>query len=558
MAQGRRPVGILAALIAAVIAVAGLKAGQAYALRLAEGDLARIAGPALPIKFETLTFQRAAYATADALPIYGSSELFCCGQPDLPTQFFAHAPAGFQPFAIGRAGTGDLMFLETFGALGPAVRGKHLVVSVSPQWFFGRAGITAGYDGNFSPEIAETFVYDAPLPLALKEAAARQMAAHPQTLRGQGLLRLGVQALAAGNVAAYYALLPLGRLDAWAQQLKDAWQTIEFIRAGNRVPSSAPAARPSSSPSTSPSSQPSSPPASPPSTSPSAPVVQLAVQSRAGRSAAAPTSSGAVRSQRSGQNLGHAAGQTAPTSSGAVRSQPAPPPVRARNLELAALTRQASGPVRPGAIDWTAKLRAASAIEDLLGGSDPFGFYLNPKSLPQIAPALRLYCRGKSNATGGVYPFPAAWASNMRASAEWTDLGLELQALHDLGAQALVWTLPLQGYYDNYTQLSAPARRVYYDRFVQVTAGSGFPAVDYGQLDTDRLAMANTGGHFSPRGWVMADRVLDLFWHGQAAAIPGTLGAMLRAVPSPAPAAPAACPSPTSGGNGSGSASVGG
>src|SRR5579875_1426189 len=137
MAPGRRPVGIAAALLAAAIAVGGLMAGQAYALRLAEQHLAGVASGALPIKYETLTFQRAAYAVSGELPIYGSSELFCCGQPDLPTEFFANGTAGFHPFAVGRAGTGDLMFLETFGALGHALRGKRLVVSVAPQWFYG-------------------------------------------------------------------------------------------------------------------------------------------------------------------------------------------------------------------------------------------------------------------------------------------------------------------------------------------------------------------------------------------------------------------------------------
>jgi hypothetical protein len=517
-------VGILAALIAAGIAVGGLLAGQAYALRLAEGDLAQLASAPLPIKFETLTFQRAVYATAGELPVYGSSELFCCGQPDLPTQFFAHAPTGFQVFAIGRAGTGDLLFLETFGALGPALRGKRLVLSVSPQWYYGAGGIGSGYDGNFSPEIAEVFTYDAPLPLALREAAARQMAAHPATLRGQGLLRLGVQALAAGDLPAYYALLPAGRLDAWAQQLKDAWQTIAFIRSGNRTPG--PVTRRTTR----------------------APASAVGTSSPAARGSA-------VGGPRATGTSAPAPGDrrpAAPPASPGAGPSPAAPPGAAVRSRLAALSAQAAGPEAAGPVDWQAKLRAATLLQNTLAGSDPFGFSLNAASLREISPALRLYCAGLSNRDGGVYPYPARWADTMRGSAEWTDLSLELSALRELGARALVWTVPLQGYYDDYTQLSRPARQVYYQRFRQVTAPSGYPAVDFAALDEDRLAMANTGAHFSARGWVLADRVLDLFWQGQTDRIPGALATLTAQVPPPPPEQAPVCAPPGGDAHGAG------
>jgi hypothetical protein len=102
--------GIVAAVLAAAIAVLGLMAGQQYALRLAMRSARAVAAPTLPIKYEHLTFQRAALERGDLLPIYGSSELFCCGAPDIGTQFFAQEPTGFEPFALGRAGTGDLFF----------------------------------------------------------------------------------------------------------------------------------------------------------------------------------------------------------------------------------------------------------------------------------------------------------------------------------------------------------------------------------------------------------------------------------------------------------------
>ncbi len=626
--SGKRwPVGILAALLASAILVVGLFAVQAYALRLAERHLASVASPPLPIKYETLTFQRAAFAVSGELPIYGSSELFCCGQPDLPTEFFANAPTGFKPFAVGRAGTGDLMFLEEFGALGNALRGHRVVVSVSPEWFYGKAGITAGYNGNFSPEVASVFIYDAPLPLALREAAAQQMLAHPSTLKGQSLLNLGVRALASGDLPLDYALLPVGRLDAWAQQVKDAWQTIAYIdgpgRAGGPAGAGGPggssaggkvvriaSAQPASSQvrvategigvgaastvigalrglidrignallseaATAGAPGGSAPAAAPASATPasgprSVPPSALGSGSKVVASgAASPSGAGPVSGSAFGSASGPVSGSASPSPSGSpggvsrapsstpaaagagrvtrLAIQPVGAPLSARPL-LASLTRQAGAPPAGAPINWRAKLVAATRLENTLAGSDPFGFWMNGPSLRLLEPALRLYCAGTSNAAGGVYPFPGKWASTMRGSAEWTALGLELQALHDLGANALVWTIPFQGYYDNYTQLSRAARQVYYNRFLQVAAPSGLPAVTFEQAGQDRLFIANVGNHFSARGWVVADQVLNLFWHGQTAAIPGTIAAMTHQVPSPPPVRPLACPGPNTGG----------
>lgn len=229
------PVGLIAALLVlAMVLCAGLTL-QSYALTRAKHYVRHIAAAMLPLTWEGLTLQRAAYADGNILPIYGSSELRCCGSPDLPTQVFQRQPTGFTTFPVGRAGTGDLFFVETFGALGNDLHGKRLVISDSPPWFFGRSGLgPKGYDGNFSPLIAEMFTYDSPLPLPLKQQVAQRMLDYPLSFRGQGLLRLGVQQLANGSPlhrAAFAALQPAGRLVAWAHELSDSWATLRYIQA---------------------------------------------------------------------------------------------------------------------------------------------------------------------------------------------------------------------------------------------------------------------------------------------------------------------------------------
>src|SRR5262245_37129150 len=187
-----------------------------------------------PIKSITLTLQRAALEGPHTLPLYGSSELYCCGDPYRPTQLFASQPTGFDVFAIGRSGIGNLLFMEMFGALGHSLDGKKLVMLDSPPWFSNTDEVNAAsYAGNFSPAIADAFIFDSPLSLPLLEAAAGRMLAYPETLAERPLLHAAVEALADPtplHLAGYYALLPLGRVRSWVERMQDVAQTRHFIR----------------------------------------------------------------------------------------------------------------------------------------------------------------------------------------------------------------------------------------------------------------------------------------------------------------------------------------
>lgn len=418
----RRPVGVYAAILAIGIAIVGAIGGQAYAVGLAGQYLHAVAGQKLPLKWESLTFQRAAFANGHLLPIYGSSELYCCGDPFHATQLFANEPTGFDAFAVGQAGTADLFFMETFAALGSDLHGKKLVISDSPPWFYGRKGIgPKPYAGNFSPEIAEMFAFDAPISLRLREAGARQMLAYPSTLKGQPLLRLAIEDLADPtplHLAEYVALEPAGWLDAWVHQLQDAGTTVAYIRAHPAL-----------------------------------------------------------------AKLNHV--------------KPSPP-------------RQ---------LNWPALARRGTSLAEERDTTNPFGFpngtyYHFLYAGPAMRHALQLFCSGRTNQNGQVYPYPRGWVQNMEHSAEWTDLSLELQVLHALGARPLVWTIPIPGWYDNFTPISAPARRQYYVKYQQVTTAAGISALEFRAHDEDRYFLTDSGAHFSPRGWIFADRALDLFWHG--------------------------------------------
>src|SRR5205085_3085627 len=157
----------------------GLAGGLGWgAQQLARRKAARRAVAAAPasasIKSRTLTLQRAALADGHLLPVYGSSELYCCGDPYRATQLFASEPGGFEAFAIGRPGVDNLLFAEMFGALGPALAGKKVAVVDSPHWFAAsRDESVIAYAHNFSPEIAGHFVFGASVSPGLRQAVAR-------------------------------------------------------------------------------------------------------------------------------------------------------------------------------------------------------------------------------------------------------------------------------------------------------------------------------------------------------------------------------------------------
>ena len=425
-----RPVGIAAACLAVAIVVGGLLGGQAYAVRLAGRYLQTMSALQLPIKWESLTFQRAAFASDNWLPMYGSSELYCCGPLRAP-ELFATQPTGFRLFGVGRAGTTDLFFLQTFGALGGAIHGKKVVISDSPQWYFDRGGIAEKtYAGNFSPEIAEAFVFTAPLSLPLRQAAARRMLDYPQTLDGQPLLRLALVNLADGSplhLAAYDALLPAGRLDVFVKEMQDAYQTVKYIR---------------------------------------------------------------------------------------------------EHKEL-----RPDAPANPHPLDWSLLLSAGTGMAKDGAGPGPFGFptdvYDRLRAQAQYHSAARLYCSGRDNRDGQVTSFPTSWADTMRQSAGWTDLQLELEAVHELGADALVFTIPMPGLWYDEIGIPVKVRQDYYGRYMTVATRGHAIAVDMRANDEDRFFLHDTGAHFSPRGWVFADRAIDLFWHGNS---PGDIHASLAAL----------------------------
>jgi poly-D-alanine transfer protein DltD len=121
--------------------------------------------------------------------------------------------------------------LQKVGALGSDLRGKKLVISLSPGWFLKVKSGQKGYEANFSPMGASKMIFDTALNFELKRDIASRMLKCPSTLEGRPLLRFAVRRLASGgwlDRIVFCALWPAGKLQNHYTKLRALVQRYHF------------------------------------------------------------------------------------------------------------------------------------------------------------------------------------------------------------------------------------------------------------------------------------------------------------------------------------------
>ncbi|GAC1645951.1 MAG: D-alanyl-lipoteichoic acid biosynthesis protein DltD [Herpetosiphon sp.] len=188
-------------------------------------------------KLVGVALQTAALNEPDLLPIFGSSEL---QYPNLyhGSNLFHAYPTGFTLFPVGKEGTSVLNTALDLAALGPALHGKKLVISLSPLDFMQQQTDPGIYAGNFSHLHAQAALFNPQLSMSLKQGLAAQMQRYPATLVHDPLLNLVASDLAKGRATSrllYGALVPLGRLSNAVARLQDHWETRLLISRYRRL-----------------------------------------------------------------------------------------------------------------------------------------------------------------------------------------------------------------------------------------------------------------------------------------------------------------------------------
>jgi D-alanine transfer protein len=193
-------------------------------------------GKLAPVKNQGVALQQAALDTPALLMVYGSSELnvqAAYNRPFHATNLFHDRPTGFTVFPVGKAASTCLIVLQKLAALGPALEGRKVVISLSPFWFFERLEAhEPGYAGNFSPLHAGELVFNSPLSPRLQQDAARRMLQYPSTVAHRPLLKFALENIADGSplaLACYEAVRPLGIAHNAILRNLDHWRVVYYL-----------------------------------------------------------------------------------------------------------------------------------------------------------------------------------------------------------------------------------------------------------------------------------------------------------------------------------------
>ena len=146
--------------------------------------------------------------------------------------FFQTYPTGFNVFSVGKPGAASLILLEKLAAMGSALRGKKVAISISPTWFFHENVPVTYYNGNFSLLQAGEIIYSRHLSFDLKRDVARRMLEYSKTLEKSVLLAFTLRQLASDspmNRVMYYGTVPLGFLENGILRMQDHCETLFYI-----------------------------------------------------------------------------------------------------------------------------------------------------------------------------------------------------------------------------------------------------------------------------------------------------------------------------------------
>lgn len=182
-------------------------------------------------KNQGIILQKVALERGDSIAIYGSSELSGTYKPTHPVTFFAADDDGIQVNLIGRGYSQSLIHLLNFGALGETLKGKKLMLIISPQWF-SKHGLTADhFQMNFSEQHYLAFMNNGQIDAGLKAEVAGRVEGLLNP-KGNPEVRYlnGLYATGAGYAQALIAVLnPYFELKEYLLSARDKVRAYELL-----------------------------------------------------------------------------------------------------------------------------------------------------------------------------------------------------------------------------------------------------------------------------------------------------------------------------------------
>ncbi|MDR3586381.1 MAG: D-alanyl-lipoteichoic acid biosynthesis protein DltD [Desulfosporosinus sp.] len=184
----------------------------------------------IPTLFQGTLLQSMALKDPTLVPMYGSSE-FGGGGPYNPTKLFAGKPTDWTPYLIGHAGSLDL--IQTLYAGAQDLKGKKIVLSLSPQWF-NNGGIAQNtFAANFSALQAYKLLFNPSLTIQTKTALSERLSQFNEVKHSypilEGLLKYyGRSDPESRLMEAFY--WPIARVEMASLEIQDTLKTIKVIQ----------------------------------------------------------------------------------------------------------------------------------------------------------------------------------------------------------------------------------------------------------------------------------------------------------------------------------------
>ncbi|HUH99377.1 MAG TPA: D-alanyl-lipoteichoic acid biosynthesis protein DltD [Anaerolineales bacterium] len=221
-----------AAIIAMGVLVMSLAGFSCYSQSLEQRYVNALAPLDLPQTINGSALQGAALARPDLLPVYGSSEMIFNDSPYKAEKLFATYPTGFTIINVAQAGASSLTMAQDLAALGPALQGKKVVVSITPMLFTFGVLPEEYYAGNYSRLHAYGLIFSPELSLELKSAAAGRMLAHPKTLENDPFFEFTLSHMTDTKIQSrlfYVIMWPLGELQTEMMRLQDHAEVVRYV-----------------------------------------------------------------------------------------------------------------------------------------------------------------------------------------------------------------------------------------------------------------------------------------------------------------------------------------
>ena len=155
-------------------------------------------------------------------------------------------------------------------------------------------------------------------------------------------------------------------------------------------------------------------------------------------------------------------------------------------------------------IDWNAEIIKADAQQKANSTNNPYGID-NKIWVEQFQDVFKVGEPGSGD---------QQYISKINGSEEWGDLAILLEVLKELGAQPLLMSRPINGTLYTALGISGKAQQTYYARLEGLAGAYAMPLVDFREYTDDRYFSFDESSHTSRKGWVIVDKALNDFYHG--------------------------------------------